>query len=806
VQSVARRTWKWALGAVLASGFAVAAIAFIVWVVRLDREIVAEFGGRRWTEPSRVYAAPRALAPGIRLDARALAAELDALRYRRVERIPRPGEYFVRGGEILLYTRRAQFIDGAREAQLARVQFADGAVTQVANLNGKPMQRVRLDPPVIGSLFPIHGEDRLIVRPDEIPRTLAAAIKAIEDKDFDRHSGVDYGAVIRALWVNARSGEIEQGASTLTQQLVKNYFLDGRRTWRRKIKEAIMAQRLEAHYDKREILTAYVNEIYLGQDGSRAIHGFGLASQFYFGRQLDELESDQIALLVGMIRGPSLYDPRRNPTRATERRNYVLAELHRQKLIDKATLTEARARPLALANASDRSGRTYYPAFLDLVRRQLVARGFSGENAATGHTVFTTLDPELQRTAERALTTELEKLSQVSAKKRKKGQKPVPLEGVVVVTNPSSGDVLALVGGRNTALAGFNRALDARRPIGSLVKPFVYLSALETGRYHSASIIEDMPLVVRTTRNQDWEPRNFDKTFHGPVPMVRALAESMNAAAVSVALDVGVEQVAGTLSDMGLGRRPRAVPALALGAVDASPFEVAQLYGTLANNGLKQPLRAIQGISEQGSGTTAGASFAFAPKRVAPYEAVYQVDQMLVAVMDHGTGRSGRIALPTDLTVAGKSGTSSGYRDSWFAGFSGQHLIVVWVGTDGNETTGLTGSSGALQVWSAVMQSLATTPWRATMPPGYEMRRIDGQGGEMLSDFCASPGIEIVLPRGTTLPESYECGVAPGRRFEDETWSDGWLESGGMEPPPGETDEDRSVGERIRDWWRRIIQ
>jgi penicillin-binding protein 1B len=787
-----------------------AGVAFVIWVVQLDRRIIAEFGGRRWTEPSRVLAAPRTLVSGTPLSLKALALELDELRYRRVERLPRPGEFFVRDGELYVYTRRAQFIDGLREPLLARVQFRGETIAGLLTAGGKPLQRVRLDPPVIGSLFPVHGEDRLIVRPDEVPRSLAAAIKAIEDRDFDRHSGVDYGAVARALWVNVRSGEIEQGASTLTQQLVKNFFLDGRRTWSRKLQEAIMAQRLEAHYDKREILTAYVNEIYLGQDGARAIHGFGLASQFYFGRSLDELDIDQIALLVGMIRGPSWYDPRRHPTRALERRNFVLTELQRQKVIDQATLTESRVRPIALANQADTRGRTYYPAFLDLVRRQLVARGFSGENAATGHTVFTTLDPAVQRVAERALTTELERLGK-GMKKRQKGKQAAPaLEGVVIVAAPGTGDVLALVGGRNTTLAGFNRALDARRPIGSLVKPFIYLTALGSGRYHSASIIEDMPLVVRTSRNRDWEPQNFDKTFHGPVPMVRALAESMNAAAVSVALDVGVERVAATLDQAGLGRTPEAVPALALGAVDASPFEVAQLYSVLANNGMRQPLRAIQALSDRtrsaANGSAVASGFSFAPRRVAPYETVYQVDRMLVSVMDHGTGRGGRAALPPELTVAGKSGTSSGYRDSWFAGFSGNRLVVVWVGSDANESTGLTGSSGALSVWASVMRQLNSAPWQPTMPPGFETRWIDRMGGELFSSDCPTSPIEVVLPRGTLLPESFECGTPPGQRFEDEIWSDGWLERGGEERPPEDPDGDRSVGERIRAWWRRIIQ
>jgi len=792
---------------------AAAGVAFFLWVVRLDRQILAEFGGRRWTEPTRVYASSLELHTGSRLGVRQLAGELDQMRYRLVQRLPRPGEYQLRSSELLVYTRRAQSMEGLREPLLARVRFRGNAVASLLTLTGEPLQRLRLDPPLIGSLFPIHGEDRLILNPEEVPRVLTASIKAIEDRDFDHHAGIDYSAIARAVWANLRAGGVEQGGSTLTQQLVKSYFLDGRRTFKRKITEAIMAQRLEAHYDKREIITAYVNEVYLGQDGARAVHGFGLASQFYFGRTLDELEPEQIALLVGMIRGPSLYDPRRNPERALARRNHVLAQLREQGVIDAAAYDRAHDRPLTLATSYDNSGRTYYPAFLDLVRRQLDGRGFSSDNAGTGHSVFTTLDPRVQRLAEQALTTELARLGKPRAdRSRRKGTPAAPLEGVVIVARPDSGAVLALVGGRNTTLAGFNRALDARRPIGSLVKPFVYLAALQSGRYHAASIIDDSPVIVRTSANRDWQPQNFDHLFHGPVPMVRALAESMNAAAVTVALDIGIEPVARTLTDFGLTRPPAAVPAMALGAVDATPLEVAQLYAGLATGGVRQPLHAIAGLTTRGSaaasrmaGGDAASAFAFGPRRVAKFEDVYPLDRMLVTVMDQGTGRASRAALPPSLIVAGKSGTSSDYRDSWFAGFSGSHVVVVWIGTDTNEPTGLTGSSGALAVWTRVVQALDTSSWQPTMPPGFESRQIDGQGGELLSMPCAARSLEVVVPRGTPLPESYECGSWPGQRFDDEVWSDGTIEALPGERGRNRDDLPRSLGERLRNWWDRVI-
>jgi penicillin-binding protein 1B len=567
---------------------------------------------------------------------------------------------------------------------------------------------VRLEPLLIGSIFPTHGEDRIVVTPEQVPPLLPAALKAVEDRKFDTHHGVDPAAIARAVWANLRAGGIAQGGSTLTQQLVRSYFLTTDQTFTRKFREAVMSIALEAHFTKADLMNAYINEIYLGQDGQRAIHGFGLASQFYFGKPLAELDLSEVALLVAVVRGPSYYDPRRRPERVHARRDLVLRILAEQKVISDADAKAAAKRPLGVLT---RNSGGYYPAYLDFVRRTLRRDYREEELTQAGLRIYTSLDPRAQEDAERTLEHELGRLDQIHAaavrKRAANNDNTAPLEGAVVVTTPQSGDVIAIVGGRRVGYNGFDRALDAVRPMGSLVKPFVYLTALETKRYNAATIIQDEPIDVRLRNGTHWKPENFTKQIYGPVPIVRALAESLNLATVGLGLDVGLPNVTKTLVNFGLTRKPVEVPAMLLGSVEVTPLEAAQLYGGLANGGFRAPLRAVRAvISADGKPLRA---FQVEVDEVADADSVFQLNRMLEVVMEHGTGRPARSVLPANLVVAGKSGTSSDQRDSWFAGFSGSHLAVVWVGYDDNSPTEFTGSSGALTVWARLMASLNTT-------------------------------------------------------------------------------------------------
>lgn len=746
-------------------------IALLVWIVYLDRIITAQFEGRRWTLPAQVYAEPLELYVGQSFGADTLEQELKRLGYRRVDQAEQPGSYARRGSRIDLVNRRFQFWDALQEPQLLTVTARGNSIESMSNGRNEDVPIFRLDPLLIGSIFPIHGEDRVVVTPEQVSPLLPAALKVVEDRKFDSHNGVDFGAIARAAWVNLRAGQIEQGGSTLTQQLVKSYFLDNRRTLGRKLEEAMMALLLEVHFEKQDLMNAYINEIYLGQDGNRAVHGFGLASQFYFGKPLAELQLHEVALLVAIVRGPSYYDPRRHADRVRARRDLVLKLMAQYKVIDERAANEATRRPLGIVSASTQAG-GYYPAFLDLVRRTL-RRDYREEDLTeAGLKIFSTLSPLIQSHAEKALSQELDRLDKTRKQKANK-----KLEGVVVVTAPQNGEVIAMVGGRQASFDGFNRALDAHRSIGSLVKPVIYLAAIESGRYNAASIVEDGPLEVKLPNGQVWAPQNISEEYYGPVPLVRALAQSLNLATVRLGLDVGLPKVTNEFVALGLGREPPQLPSVLLGALDVAPLEVAQLYNAFANGGFSTPLRAVRAIVDAEGKPLK--SFALEVTPVADPQAVYQVNRMLVQVMEHGSGQAARAQIPPEIVVAGKTGTSSDYRDSWFAGFSGNTLAVVWIGYDDNSPTGLTGSSGSLPVWSRLMRSIGTTSWSTPLPEGLEDVSIEFMTGLAAEPRCGGENLVMVaVPRGTELPAKPGC----------------------------EPSVFGAIGERAREWWRGVVR
>ena len=728
---------------------ALAALAVAVIVVAvLDRRVTQQFEGRRWTLPARVYAQPIELYVGQTLSAARMAEELDRLGYLSQAKIDRPGQYRRRGEHIDVYVRAFRFSDEMQPARLLRLGWSGGVLTSLSDGAGRDVPVYRLDPLLIGSIFPIHGEDRIVVSPDQVPPLLPAALKAVEDRKFDTHHGVNPLAILRALAVNVRAGQVEQGGSTLTQQLVKSYFLDSRRTLGRKAEEAVMAFILESRFGKADIMNAYINEIYLGQDGGRAIHGFGLASQFYFGKPLAELDLPEIATMVAIVRGPSYYDPRRHPERALERRNLVLKVLAEQGVITEAESAKATKAPLGVAKAGSKSA-VFFPAFLDLVRRQLRTDYKEDELTQAGLVVFTTLDPLLQEKAESALDAEL---ARQDASKRKVAQ---GLEGVIVVTAPQTGEVVAIVGGRRASFSGFNRALDASRPIGSLAKPLVYLSAFETGRYTPASIVHDTPVELKLPNGQTWRPGNYDKLIRGDMTALRALTQSLNLPTVNLGVEVGLDKVADTFVQLGLEEAPDAFPSMLLGATNLSPFQVAQMYNTLANGGFRSPLRAVRAVLSESGKPLRAPQLEVA--EAASADAVYVLDRMLVEVMQRGTGAPARRTLPPGLVVAGKTGTSNDYRDSWFAGFSGSHLIVVWMGHDDNGPTGLTGTTGALAVWARVMSSITTTSFDPVMPESLDYRWMDYYSGLETSPSCNGAAIRMPFRIGAGLAPDPTC-------------------------------------------------
>jgi penicillin-binding protein 1B len=731
---------------------AVAYGGYLAWTA------TSEFEGRRWDIPAQVYAAPLELYTGRALSVEDLVAELKRLGYREDPRLAGPGTYRVGVGRVEIATRGFSFAGDTEPEQLVAITFIGGRIAALRDSQGSRAAIVRLNPLLIGSLFPSHGEDRIIVAPGNIPQLLTDTLKAVEDRRYDSHFGIDPIGVARALFVNVSAGEIREGASTLTQQLVRSYFLSNERTWSRKLREAFMAIALEIRYSKAELLHAYVNEIYLGQDGARAIHGFGLASQFYFGKPLGELELHELALLVAEVRGPTYYDPRRHPQRALERRNFVLQRMADEGLANNDDVQAAAEQQLGLVG-DDRRGATH-SAFLSLVRRQLSADYARDDLERTGLVVLSTLDPAVQAAAERALDSGIDAL----------GKNAAEFEGAVVVTSPHTGEVKALVGGRDARYEGFNRALDARRPIGSLIKPAVYLAALESGRYSLASVIDDAPIVVELDRRNTWTPTNFDNQAHGLVPLVRALAESYNMATVRLGLDVGLEPIADTLQRLGLTQKPTLYPSMLLGALALTPIEVAQVYNTLANGGFRVPLRAVRSVvAEDGELTK---RYELTIEQAADAGAVYALNQALVQVMERGTGRTVRRTLPDDIVVAGKTGTSDDMRDSWFAGFTNSHLIVTWLGADDNRPIGLTGSTGAARIWAGVLSALEANSYSAPPPDGVDETWIDYLTGEPAAARCPD-AIAVPVPETDYYPRAFGCNGETGIGSRIRSWFDG---------------------------------
>jgi len=759
--TLSRRARRWLKITAALAG--VLLVATAIYVVYLDSIVTPQFEGRRWTLPAKVFAQPLELYVGMPLTPDALQAELERLHYSRVDDVTRPGTYRRRGGRFELAARKVQFADEARDAQLIAITTGGGGVSALEDSRGRDVPVFRLEPSLIGSIFPIHGEDRIVVPPARVPKLLTDALIVLEDRKFYRHAGIDPEGIMRAAWANLRAGGIEQGGSTLTQQLVKSYFLDDRQTYGRKLKEAIMAMVLEARFEKDDLLNAYVNEIYLGQDGQRAIHGFGLASRFYFGKPLEELDLAETALLVALVRGPSYYDPRVHPDRALARRNLVLDLLGRFQVVPEAEAARARLQPVRLGIERETG---YFPAFLDFVRRTL-RRDYREEDLTeAGLSIYTTFDPRVQSEAQAALTRELERLG------KRKNMKDI--EGAVVVTEPQSGDVLAIIGGKRGSYSGFNRALDGDRPIGSLVKPVVYLAALETGKYTAASLVMDEPVEVRLPNRKIWRPENFSKTYAGPVPLVRALSESLNVASVNLGMEIGLPRVIETFEQLGMPE-PARNPSLLLGSYELSPLEVAQLYNSFANGGFRTPLRAVRAVLD-GEGKPLKA-FALEVEPVADSATIHQLNRMLVQAIEHGTGRAARAVLGPGLTVAGKTGTSSDFRDSWFAGFSGTHLAVVWVGFDDNRPTGLTGSAGALAVWAQLMRELGTRGWEEPTPEALDDATIEFQTGLAARADCGGTDLVLIaVPHDTELPVRAGCAENPLR----------------------------DLTEKAREWWREL--
>ena len=733
-----RKSKKFRLLMLLIKLFILFLVIMAIYGVYLDQQIRSRIDGKVWQLPAAVYGRMVNLEPDMPYSKAEMVKLLEATQYRQVTRMTRPGEFTVQANSIEMIRRPFDFPDGKEGQIRAKLLFDSGHLESIQNMdNNRSFGLFRLDPRLITMLSSSNGEQRLFVQRADFPDLLVDTLIATEDRHFYQHDGISLYSIGRAVVANLTAGRAVQGGSTLTQQLVKNLFLTNQRTLWRKANEAYMAIIMDARYSKDRILELYLNEVYLGQSGDDQIRGFPLASLYYFGRPVEELSLDQQALLVGMVKGASLYNPWRNPKLALERRNVVLRLLQEQKVIDQELYDMLSARPLGV---QPRGGViSPQPAFMQLVRQELQAKLGDKVNDLSGVKIFTTFDPVSQDAAEKAVTEGIPILRQ--------SRKLNDLEAAMVIVDRMSGEVRAIVGGSEPQYAGFNRALQARRSIGSLAKPATYLTALgQPDRYRLNTWISDAPLSIPIPGGQTWSPQNDNRQFSGQVMLVDALTRSMNVPTVNLGMALGLTAVTDTWVKLGVPKEQlNPVPAMLLGALNLTPIEVAQAFQSIGSGGNRATLSALRSVIAE-DGNVLYQSFPQAEQAVAP-QAAYLTLYTMQQVIAKGTGR-GLGAKYANLNLAGKTGTTNNNVDTWFAGIDGKEVAITWVGRDNNQPTKLYGASGAMSLYQRYLSNQTPIPLNLTVPEDIVEMGVDSAGNFQ----CSTNGYRV-LPVWTKNPE-----------------------------------------------------
>lgn len=711
----------------------------LAYLFYLDAQIKPHFSGNKWQVPAQIFARPLTLSLKQEISPKEVVDELKLLGYRKVPTVSSVGEYAVNKDTLTVFRRAFHFPDGFLPASELTLRWRNARITELTR-DQTTTNEIRLEPWLVTRMSSGSREDRMLVTKSDLPPLLIDALVLVEDRNFYSHWGVNPLAIARALLANISAGKKVQGGSTLTQQLVKNLYLTREQSYTRKIKEALMSLVIDARYSKDEIILAYLNEVFVGQNGRKAVHGFGLGSHFYFDRPLNELNLPEIATLVGMLKGPSFYNPRRKPERAKTRRDLVLRILFESDKIDKATYLAALESPLYVASgASLASGQ--HPAFMEQVRRELTTVLVDPELRESGIKVFTTLDINAQRRAEKALTQRTVNIANA---------RNLPnLQAAMVVSDYRSGGVRVIVGDKQPDAQGFNRALDIQRSIGSLVKPAIYLGALaQPERYHLASILVDELLTLEDEQGKVWQPQNADQRTRGKVSLLSALTHSYNLPAVHLALDNGLPNLVNMLAELGVEEPIPELPAITLGAINLAPFSVNQMYQTLANNGLYRPLHTVSAVvSTQNVLLWQQANYS--AQRVSE-DVTYLLNYALHKVTKTGTAKALHKHFPT-INMAGKTGTTNDYRDSWFAGFDRNLVATIWMGDDSNQQTGLSGSSGALQVFIDWQKQMAPKSLSQRFPANLGIAHFESGTGLRMQPGCTNsisvPAIIDKLPQ-----------------------------------------------------------
>lgn len=704
----------------------------IAYVSILDSKVVNKLDGVLWTVPAKVYARPLELAEGGKINVDVLKKELEILSYELTKGIPdTPGEFSQSQRSVNIFIRGF----GSQEPGLYRLKIENDKIDSIKRKDGISIDLIQLEPLSIGGMFPSHLQDRILLNFSQVPKDLEEMILVVEDRNFYSHKGISLRSIMRAFIKNTRALGIEEGGSTITQQLAKSLFFSPEQTIKRKIKEAIAALLIEIHYSKQEILLAYINDVFIAQSGRRAIHGFGLASQFFFGTDLKNLSLDQKALLVGMLKGPSLYSPINNPDRAKTRRDLVLSLIKNDSLITEEEYLDLKGRSLKVIPPSFKS-LSKYPAFNDIVTLDLRKNFDDSDLRTKGLKIITNLDPVVQDYLEESIKDTKLQL------KRKYGSQLNGLEGAGIVIDSFSGEVVAAIGSTKPNNYGFNRAINAVRPIGSLVKPFIYLSALQHySKYNLSTLLDDSKLSVSLPGGKLWEPNNFDKKFHGNIPLHVALSESYNVATTRLGMDLGYSVVQETFTKLGIKKKIPKYPSIFVGSFEMTPLEAIQAYQTIASEGFYSPLNSIRTV--ESSEDVLSLSYPYKVEQRFRPEPIYLLKFVLKQTFISGTARGFSSRVIEKWKTGGKTGTSDDQRDSWFVGYAGNYLMVVWLGFDDNRKSPLTGRTGALQVWKNFMSRLDPIAYEVRKPSRIRYEWVDTKDGLLSGERCRG---SILIP------------------------------------------------------------
>jgi len=694
--------------------------AFMVW---LDVIVRDRFDGKRWAMPAHVFAKPVQIYEGAALNEAHFRRTMAGLSYQAVKSISGPGQFAMANGRWQVSTRGFDFSDGDEAPVTASFSMNGGKVIGLQAEHSV----VRLEPELIGGFYADEREERILMRLDDAPDYLYNGLVAVEDRRFYDHYGVSIKGIARAFVANVKAGQATQGGSTITQQLVKNFWFSNERRYVRKAVEAMMALLVELHYSKQDILETYMNEIYLGQAGQNAVHGFAMGARHFFGKDVSQLSLAEAAMMIGIVKGPSYYDPWRNAERALKRRDLVLDVMAKEGVVTLAAAEQAKLDQVKLVKRQSKVHRQRYPHFVSLVRRQLLNDYREQDLQTEGLRIFSTLSPEAQYQAEQAVVQGIKNLEKRYGESK--------LQAAAVVTDPSSGELNALVSDREPDYAGFNRAIDARRPIGSLFKPVVYLAALDQSQnYTLATMLQDQPVEIETDQGEVWSPKNYDKKSLGDMLLFDSLVQSRNQSTARLGLELGTEQIAYMAKRLGVTGRIPLEPSMVLGTLERSPLDVAQFYQTIAAEGFFTPIRAIKAVTTANNEPLQRYGLEV-EERISPHS-IFLLRHAMIAVMKEGTGKASNYLLPKGLQSAGKTGTTNDQRDSWFAGFTGDQLAVVWVGKDDNQATKISGSAGALRLWSALMAKLSVRPVDHFVPDDVVLDYVDTRTGLRLQDYC----------------------------------------------------------------------